>query len=60
MDIENSSVINIENATVEFKKGTIGTITTYQFDTSNIVPLRVYFQRSKMNLIIPIKSYQMD
>ena len=34
MDITNSSVVNIENATVEFKKGTIGTITTYQFDTS--------------------------
>ncbi len=34
MDITNSSVVNIENATVEFKKGTIGSITTYQFDTS--------------------------
>ena len=34
MNIENSSIVNIENATVEFKKGTIGTITTYQFDTS--------------------------
>ena len=34
MDIENSSVVSIENATVEFKKGKIGTITTYQFDTS--------------------------
>ena len=34
MDIENSSVVTIENATVEFKKGTIGTIPTYQFDTS--------------------------
>ena len=34
MNIENSSVVEIENATVEFKKGTIGTFTTYQFDTS--------------------------
>jgi len=34
MNIENASVVNIENATVEFKKGMIGTITTYQFDTS--------------------------
>ncbi len=34
MNITNSSVVNIENATVEFKKGTIGSITTYQFDTS--------------------------
>lgn len=34
MDIENGSVVNIKNATVEFTKGTIGTIRTYQFDTS--------------------------
>ena len=34
MNIENSSVVEIENATVEFKKGMIGTIPTYQFDTS--------------------------
>ena len=34
MDITNSSIVNIDNATVEFQKGTIGTITTYQFDTS--------------------------
>ena len=34
MNIENASTITIENATVEFKKGTIGAITTYQFDTS--------------------------
>ena len=34
MNIENSSVVAIENATVKFTKGTIGTIPTYQFDTS--------------------------
>ncbi len=34
MNIENASVVTIENATVEFTKGTIGEITTYQFDTS--------------------------
>lgn len=33
-NIENSSVVNIENATVEFTKGTVGTTTTYLFDTS--------------------------
>jgi len=34
MNLENASIITVENATVEFKKGTIGTITTYEFDTS--------------------------
>ncbi|MEA3433167.1 MAG: hypothetical protein U9R13_01135 [Campylobacterota bacterium] len=34
MQIENATPINVENATVEFKKGTMGPITTYVFDTS--------------------------
>lgn len=34
MDIENTTTVKVENATVEFKKGTMGSITTYQFDTS--------------------------
>ncbi len=32
--MDNASIVNVENATVEFTKGTIGTITTYYFDTS--------------------------
>ncbi|MEA3492491.1 MAG: hypothetical protein U9R27_11390 [Campylobacterota bacterium] len=34
MDIDNASIVDVENATVEFTKGTIGTIPTYCFDTS--------------------------
>ena len=34
MNLENSSVVYVPNATVEFKKGTFGTMTTYLFDTS--------------------------
>ncbi|NEW59756.1 hypothetical protein GSY74_00530 [Sulfurovum sp. bin170] len=34
MNIENSTPIKVENATVEFVKGTMGPITTYLFDTT--------------------------
>ena len=34
MNLENATPINIENATVEFTKGTIGSVVTYLFDTS--------------------------
>ncbi len=34
MNIENSSVIKIENATVDFEEGMVGNIKTYKFDTS--------------------------
>ena len=34
MNLENATPIEVENATVEFVKGTIGSINTYIFDTS--------------------------
>ena len=34
MNLENANPINIENATVEFLKGTMGSVTTYVFDTT--------------------------
>ncbi|OQX57448.1 MAG: hypothetical protein B5M52_07515 [Helicobacteraceae bacterium 4484_230] len=34
MNIENATPIKVDNATVEFIKGTMGPITTYVFDTS--------------------------
>ena len=34
MNIENVTTVKIENATIDFKKGTMGPITTYLFDTS--------------------------
>ena len=34
MNLENAHSITVENATVEFTKGTIGAISTYLFDTT--------------------------
>ena len=34
MNLENTTPIKVENATVEFVKGTMGPVTTYMFDTT--------------------------
>jgi hypothetical protein len=34
MNLKNATSVKVENATVPFLKGTIGTVTTYMFDTT--------------------------
>jgi uncharacterized protein (DUF2249 family) len=34
MNLENTTPVQVENATVEFRRGTMGSVTTYIFDTT--------------------------